>query len=175
MPKKVLRVSFARYAFCGHKPFLCILLGESPKTPVIYIGAPLFDALFEKVLHFLAHLLRNGSTFWRTFFEDNLSCLGRCNFLTPFSEKCSTFWHTFWKMAPLFDAPFQIHKYHSETTSSIICLSILLLTYVLPKHVHHNIFFFVFINNLEANIFVHLHCIVCFLYCQGSFLISSFF
>lgn len=115
MPEKVLWVSFARYAFCGHKPFSCILLGESPKTPDILIGAPLFDA------------------------------------------------------------PFQINKYHSETTSSIICLSILLLTYVLPKHVHHNIFFFVFINNLEANIFVHLHCIVCFLYCQGSFLISSFF
>ena len=115
MPEKVLWVSFARYAFCGHKPFSCILLGESPKTPDILIGAPLFDA------------------------------------------------------------PFQINKYHSETTSSIICLSILLLTYVLPKHVHHNIFFFVFIYNLESNIFVHLHCIVCFLYCQGSFLISSFF
>lgn len=55
-----LRVSFARYAFCGHKPFSCILLGESPKTPNIYIGVSLFDALFntplEKVRHFLTHL-----------------------------------------------------------------------------------------------------------------------
>lgn len=85
MPEKVLRVSFARYAFCGHKPLSCILLGESPKTPDICIGVSLFDALFGtpflktvfstlegvslfdtlfgKVLHFLTHLLKNGSTF----------------------------------------------------------------------------------------------------------------
>lgn len=81
MPEKVLWVSFARYAFCGHKPFLCILLWESPKTLVIYIGAPLFgapflktvfptlegeslfDNLFGKVLHFMTHLSKNGSTF----------------------------------------------------------------------------------------------------------------
>ena len=47
-----LMVSSARYAFCGHKPFSCILLGEvlrstpfsAPKTPDIYIGASLFDS-----------------------------------------------------------------------------------------------------------------------------------
>ena len=63
MPEKVLRVSFARYAF-GISTTKCIQLGaKSPKTPDIYIGAPLFDALLGKVLHFLAHLLKNGSTF----------------------------------------------------------------------------------------------------------------
>jgi len=97
MPEKVLQVSFARYAFCISIA-KCIWLGaKSPKTPNIFIGAPLFDALFRKVLHFLAHLLKNGSTFWRTFFEDNLSCLGRC----------VTFWHPFRKSAPLFDTPFE--------------------------------------------------------------------
>lgn len=81
MSEKVLRVSFARYAFCGHKPFSCILLGKSPKTPNIYIGvslfgtpflktvfstlegASLFDTLFGKVRHFLTHLLEKCSTF----------------------------------------------------------------------------------------------------------------
>jgi len=69
MPKKVLRVSFARYAFCGHKPFSCILLGESPKTPDILIGAPLFDALLGKVRHFLTHLLEKCSTFGTPFLK----------------------------------------------------------------------------------------------------------
>lgn len=78
MPEKVLRVSFARYAFCGHKPLSCILLGESPKTPDICIGVSLFDALFEKVRHFLTHLFEKCSTFWHTFFEDSFLYFGRC-------------------------------------------------------------------------------------------------
>lgn len=51
---------------------------KSPKTPDIYIGVSLFDALFEKVRHFLTHLLEKCSTFWHTFFDDNFSCLGWC-------------------------------------------------------------------------------------------------
>jgi len=45
------------------------LLGKSPKTPVIYIGVSLFDALFEKVRHFLTHLLEKCSTFGTPFLK----------------------------------------------------------------------------------------------------------